>query len=114
MSASWTAPANSSAPLFTVPLEGGAEREIKIDPSQPLMGTWWLSPNSVSADGRLLFLVQPLDSWFSPIGLIDTATGRVTRVVSERLLLPGLAAGRPNSGATSRPAVHSVEVQPRK
>lgn len=83
MSASWTAPANSSAPLFTVPLEGGAEREIKIDPSQPLMGTWWLSPNSVSADGRLLFPLQPLDSWFSPIGLIDTATGRVTRVVSD-------------------------------
>lgn len=73
----------SKTRLFSVPLEGGAEREIKMDPSQPLMGTWWLSPNSVSADGRLLFPLQPLDSWFSPIGLIDTATGRVTRVASD-------------------------------
>ena len=54
-----------------------------MDPTQPLMGTWWLSPNSVSADGRLLFPLQALDSWFSPIGLIDTATGRVTRVASD-------------------------------
>jgi hypothetical protein len=30
-----------------------------------------------------LFPLQPLDSWFSPIGLIDTATGRITRVASD-------------------------------
>jgi len=73
----------SKTRLFSVPLEGGAEREIKMDPSQPLMGTWWLSPNSVSPDGRLLFPLQPSDSWFSPIGLIDTATGHVTRIASD-------------------------------
>jgi len=69
--------------LFSVSLEGGAEREIQMDPLQPLMGTWWLSPNSVSADGRLLFPLQPLDSWFSPIGIINTSTGRITRIASD-------------------------------
>jgi hypothetical protein len=69
--------------LFRVPLEGGAETEVNLDPSQPLMGTWFLSPNSLSADGRLLFPLQPLDSWFSPIGLIDAATGRVTRLATD-------------------------------
>jgi WD40 repeat protein len=78
-----TANETSKTRLFRVPLQGGAEREINLDPSQPLMGTWFLSPNSLSADGRLLFPLQPLDSWFSPIGLIDTATGRTTRVASD-------------------------------
>jgi hypothetical protein len=73
----------SKSRLFRVPLEGGAETEVNLDPSQPLMGTWFLSPNSLSADGRLLFPLQPLDSWFSPIGLIDGATGRVTRLATD-------------------------------
>jgi hypothetical protein len=47
------------------------------------MGTWWLSSNSLSVDGRLLFPLQPGDSWFSPPGLIGTATGRVTRMASD-------------------------------
>ncbi|HEY2859034.1 MAG TPA: protein kinase [Terracidiphilus sp.] len=78
-----TANETSKTRLFRVTLQGGTESEINLDPSQPLMGTWFLSPNSLSADGRLLFPLQPSDSWFSPIGLIDTATGHVTRVASD-------------------------------
>jgi len=78
-----TAHETSKMRLFRVTLQGGGESEVNLDPSQPLMGTWFLSPNSLSADGRLLFPLQPLDSWFSPIGLIDIATGRVTRIASD-------------------------------
>ena len=73
----------SKTRLFRVPLDGSPESEIRLDPSQPLMGTWFLSPNSLSADGRLLFPLQPRDSWFNPPGLIDTATGRVMRIASD-------------------------------
>ncbi len=73
----------SKSRLFRLPLEGGAETEVNLDPKQPLMGTWFLSPSSLNADGRLLFPLQPLDSWFSPIGLVDTATGRVTRLATD-------------------------------
>ena len=55
-----TAHETSKMRLFRVTLQGGGESEINLDPSQPLMGTWFLSPNSLSADGRLLFPLQPL------------------------------------------------------
>jgi hypothetical protein len=70
--------------LFSVPLDGSAEREIplgKTDPVAPVP----LAPNALSPDGRLLVgLVRP-DLYFNPPGLVDTNTGRVTRMPSEIL-----------------------------
>ena len=58
-------------------------QEIVADGSIPLMGGSSLSPNALSADGRLLQPLEPVDSWFNPPGLLDTATGRITRIVSD-------------------------------
>ncbi len=72
--------------LFRVPVvsggDGGSEEEIVTDGSIPLMGME-LSPNALSADGRLLHPLSAPDSWFNAPGLIDTATGRVTRLASD-------------------------------
>jgi len=68
--------------LFRVPVDGGNGQEIATDGSIPLMG-WWLSPNALSADGRLLHALSPPDSWFNPPGLLDTASGRLTRIASD-------------------------------
>jgi WD40 repeat protein len=69
--------------LFRVPVEGGPEQEIVTDGSIPLMGGPSLSPNALSADGRLLQPLESLDSWFNAPALLDTATGRITRIVSD-------------------------------
>ena len=46
------------------------------DGSIPLMGGPSLSPNALSADGRLLQPLESLDSWFNAPAVVDTATGR--------------------------------------
>jgi WD40 repeat protein len=69
--------------LFRVPVEGGPEQEIVTDGSIPLMGGPSLSPNALGADGRLLQPLESLDSWFNAPALLDTATGRITRIVSD-------------------------------
>jgi hypothetical protein len=69
--------------LFRVPVEGGTEQEIVTDGSIPLMGGPSLSPNALSADGRLLQPLESLDSWFNAPALLDTATGRITRIASD-------------------------------
>ena len=69
---------------FSVPLDGGPEREIPIDSSMgvaPLQ----LSPNALAPDGRLLAPLLPRDSWFNPPAFIDTVTGRITRIPSDIL-----------------------------
>lgn len=70
--------------LFSVPLDGSPERKIplvKTDPVAPAP----LAANALSPDGRLLTgLVRP-DMYFNPPGLVDTNTGRVTRMPSEIL-----------------------------
>jgi len=68
--------------LFSVPLDGGPEREIRLDRSIPVTRSQ-LSTSGLSADGRLLAPLAPCDSWFNPPGVIDTATGRVTRIPSD-------------------------------
>ena len=68
--------------LFRVPVGGGSEQEIMTDVSVPLIG-YPLSSNALSTDGRLLQPLQPLDSWFNPPGLLDTATGRITRLAAD-------------------------------
>jgi hypothetical protein len=69
---------------FSVPLDGGPEREIPADSSSPVAPIS-LSPNALRADGRLLTSLLPHDSWFNPPAFIDIANGRITRIPSDNL-----------------------------
>jgi hypothetical protein len=70
--------------LFHVKQDGGPEQEIPIDRSLPLI-PWFLSPSAMDAKGRLLVGILPRDSWFNPVAILDTATGRITRVPADEL-----------------------------
>jgi Tol biopolymer transport system component len=67
--------------LFRVPLDGTLEHEIATDGSIPLAP---VSPGLLSADGRLLVVLAPLDSWFWVPGILDTNTGRITRLPTDQ------------------------------
>jgi Tol biopolymer transport system component/tRNA A-37 threonylcarbamoyl transferase component Bud32 len=69
---------------YSVPLSGSPERQIPADPSVSF-STLPLSPDALNADGRLLTALQPRDSWFNPPAIVDTETGRVTRIPSDNL-----------------------------
>src|SRR5262249_7931654 len=69
--------------LFEVPLGGGAEREITLN------GSFFLADDNLRAgalgrDGRLLVELVSPDSYFFPPGIVDLATGRVTRIPTDR------------------------------
>ena len=103
---------NSQMRLFSVPLDGSLEREIPLDQSVPVAWSR-LSTNGLSGDGRLLAPLAPRDSWFNPPGVIDIATGRITRIPvrqSERLSLYRLGAGRPSDRPQERTARDAMEV----
>ena len=68
--------------LFRVPLDGGTEQEIQVNGPIPIQNAN-LAPNSLSSDGRLLVSLTPPDSWFNPPGLLDIATGRLTRLSAD-------------------------------
>jgi WD40 repeat protein len=70
--------------LFHVRLDGGPEQEIPLDRSLPLM-PWPVSPSAMDVNGRLLVALLPRDSWFDPVAVLDTATGRMTRVPADNL-----------------------------
>ncbi len=67
--------------LFRFPLDGGAEREIATDGSVPLAP---VSRGLLRGDGRLLVVLAPLDSWFFVPGILDTNTGRITRLPTDQ------------------------------
>jgi len=73
--------------MFQVPLDGAPEREIPLDSSLPLYGVHggFFSSGSMDAKGRLIVALSPLDSWFNPLGILATDTGRITRVPAENL-----------------------------
>jgi hypothetical protein len=73
--------------LFHVPLDGSAEREIASDSANPLYTDHggYFSTGSIDARGRLLVSLLLADSWFNPIGILDTVTGRITRVPGDSL-----------------------------
>ena len=70
--------------LFHTHLDGGPEQEISIDRSLPLFPRP-LSPSAMDGDGRLLVGLLPRDSWFVPVAVLDTATGRIRRVPADDL-----------------------------
>ena len=73
---------NSRSRLFSVPLDGSPEHEILLDNAVPLARSQ-LSTSGLSTDGRLLVPLATRDSWFNPPAVIDTATGRITRIPSD-------------------------------
>jgi predicted Ser/Thr protein kinase len=77
----------SHARMFQVPLDGAPEREIPLDSSLPLYGAHggFFTSGSMDAKGRLIVALSPLDSWFNPLGILDTHTGRITRLPAESL-----------------------------
>jgi eukaryotic-like serine/threonine-protein kinase len=62
--------------------DGSAEHEITTDGSVPLAP---VSYGLLRADGRLLVVLAPLDSWFFVPGILDTNTGRITRLPTDQL-----------------------------
>jgi predicted Ser/Thr protein kinase len=68
--------------LFRLILEGGMQREIKLDNAVPLFSPF-LSPGAMDKTGRLLVSLTPTDLWFSQPGIVNTTTGRITRVSSD-------------------------------
>ena len=74
---------STEARLFSVPLDGGPEREITMDHTFPL-GAWFpLTPGSIDRSGRLLVPLSPRDSWFNPIGVLTVESGRMARIPSD-------------------------------
>jgi hypothetical protein len=43
----------------------------------------FFSSGSLDAKGRLLVSLSPLDSWFNPLGILDTATGQIVPVPAD-------------------------------
>ena len=70
--------------LFDVPVNGGAEREIPLSGSF-VLPDFALNSSSISADGRLLAPLASSDSWFYSPGIVDLATGTVTRIPVDHL-----------------------------
>jgi serine/threonine protein kinase len=77
----------SKVTMFHVFLNGDPEREIPLDSAMPLdiSHLGGISSGSMDTHGRLLASLFPPDSWFNPLGILDTATGRITRLTSENL-----------------------------
>ena len=73
--------------MFHVSMDGAREREIPLDRSVPLYGTHagFFSSGSLDDKGRLLVALSPLDSWFNPLGILDTGTGHIVRVTADSL-----------------------------
>jgi len=67
--------------LFRFPLDGNTEHEIKTDGSVPLAPGAF---GGLRADGRLLMPLFPPDSWFWVPGILDTNTGRITRLPTDQ------------------------------
>jgi hypothetical protein len=76
--------------LFRVPLPGGAEQPIPFH-SEMRLGLY-LASNAVGKDGRILVNVKSLDSRWYQVGILDSKTGKVERLVvpySGDILYPG-------------------------
>jgi hypothetical protein len=68
--------------LFEVPVAGGSERTIPLDPASPIFG-FYLSPGTIRSDGQMLVSLNVADSWFNPLAQLDLKTGRITRLAGD-------------------------------
>jgi hypothetical protein len=68
--------------LFEVPVAGGRERAIPLDPASPLFG-FFVSPGTIRGDGQMLVSLNVADSWFNPLAQLDLKTGRITRLAGD-------------------------------
>ncbi len=68
--------------LLRVPLNGGPPHEL---PFRAAVSGEPLAPNAVAADGRIALSLSAPDSWFYPPGVLDPATGVVTRVPVQQM-----------------------------
>ncbi len=75
---------SSRITLSRMTLEGGSEQQIPTGGEVPLLALYQ-SPGAIRPDGRMLVSLNPRDSWFNPPGLLDMATGRVTRLLDNGL-----------------------------
>jgi hypothetical protein len=87
--------------LMRVPLDGSAEREI------PLTGPYRLAPNvavqsgNISKDGHLLAPLTSPDSSFVSPGMVDLATGQMTRIPVDPYFDYGFIARSPGGQITA-------------
>jgi hypothetical protein len=66
--------------LFDVPLDGKPEREVPLNGSFQLTFDPLMS-GSISKDGLLFVPLASPDDWFFQPGVVDLATGRMTRIL---------------------------------
>jgi WD40 repeat protein len=66
--------------FFRVFVDGRPEEQITTDGSLPIMN-YPSSPGALAADGRLL--VPLVDAWFNRPAVLDTTTGRITKLPSD-------------------------------
>ncbi|HTS65448.1 MAG TPA: protein kinase [Candidatus Acidoferrales bacterium] len=69
---------SSAMRLFRLPLNGGAEQEIRW--ASPLVLNGALSPGAVRGDGRIAVAVVEPNSWWDELGVLDPATGKVDKL----------------------------------
>jgi hypothetical protein len=68
--------------LFEVPLDGSAEREIKLNGPYDLTFDV-LNSGSVGRNGRLLVPLSLPDNWYFRPGIVDLATGQMTLIPTD-------------------------------
>jgi hypothetical protein len=68
--------------LFEVPIAGGPERTIPLDPASPLFG-FFVSPGTIRGDGQMLVSLNVADSWFNPLAQLDLKSGRISRLAGD-------------------------------
>jgi hypothetical protein len=68
--------------LLRVPLKGGPSEDL---PFHAQVSGEPLAPNAVAADGRIALSLSAPDSWFYPPGVLNPATGVITRVPVQQM-----------------------------
>jgi hypothetical protein len=87
---------SSHIALFRVPMGGGEEKPIPVDPAAPPFS--YISPGTVRGDGRMLLSLTVPDSWFNPLAILDMSNGRITRLAGDRASDLPSAAWLPDGG----------------
>lgn len=67
----------AGARLSRLPLAGGPEVPIPYARDLPI---WSIYGGAAGRDGRVLLEICPVDDWYCPAGVLDSHTGKVTRI----------------------------------